>query len=467
MGIKDPFIDIAKHETNLKRSQLYHEIKNSLKSEAYDDSPIGHEFVAGYERQIPGMITAYVGDHSFLNNNEEENKRVIMEAVNAGMAIKVGLAVAIATLIYKILMVLMNNKSFDKDTGGGGRGSSTYKEAAKEAATTAVTTLVETRTEAIAVINANRSNPIHQEDDSPARVAVTNVATAIASNNNAPPLPANTAPEPYVVKEVLLVRPGNLTKLFALKDNNLFIKIHESANAMLKVVTANDISPKSMLGYAINFYSSHSSGSDASVAWFNKLVSSCKDIVKRITGEDIDDVSAMLQKMNDWITPIAENDTSYASILTNGVNAPPEYFDLETLSKKFHTDLDAPDSIVNRSMKSVEFNSAFIEKIVHNTNGYSDNEFWKSYIRLIENMEENKDKYKGSPDEQDKLYVQHCTSAKMVLQIVFEKVFKTVVVHRRSLDTIDVFIKDNTDVCTDLTEKFNKVIQAYNKDSGV
>src|SRR5699024_131227 len=99
-------------------------ILKQLKSESYDNSPIGHNFVTQYEQQLPGIITAVSGDHSFLNSDEESNRRVIMEAVSGGMALKAGLVAAVLMIIYKIIRVMTNNPAFK--SGGGGRGTVPY-----------------------------------------------------------------------------------------------------------------------------------------------------------------------------------------------------------------------------------------------------------------------------------------------------------------------------------------------------
>mgnify|MGYP003619115608 FL=1 len=85
---QDPFKEVGRLEKELKRSELYEDILKQLKTESYDASPIGHNFVLQYEQQLPGIITAVTGDHSFLNSDEETNRRVIMEAVSGGMALK-------------------------------------------------------------------------------------------------------------------------------------------------------------------------------------------------------------------------------------------------------------------------------------------------------------------------------------------------------------------------------------------
>ena len=120
---QDPFKEVGRLEKELKRSELYEDILKQLKTESYDASPIGHNFVLQYEQQLPGIITAVTGDHSFLNSDEETNRRVIMEAVSGGMALKAGLIAAVLMIIYKIIRVMTNNPAFKAGGGGGGRNS--------------------------------------------------------------------------------------------------------------------------------------------------------------------------------------------------------------------------------------------------------------------------------------------------------------------------------------------------------
>ena len=173
----DPFKDVSRLEKELKRNELYEDIMKQLKSESYDASPIGHHFVTQYEQQLPGIITAVSGDHSFLNSDDETNRRVIMEAVSGGMALKAGLVAAVLMIIYKIIRVMTNNPAF-KAGGGGGRGTAPYVAQKQEELVKAAENLKNAMKEAKDSIAIVRGNAAARDETSPQYEAAEKAASA-------------------------------------------------------------------------------------------------------------------------------------------------------------------------------------------------------------------------------------------------------------------------------------------------
>ena len=163
----DPFKDVGRLEKELKRNELYEDILKQLKNESYDSSPIGHHFVTQYEQQLPGIITAVSGDHSFLNSDEESNRRVIMEAVSGGMALKAGLVAAVLMIIYKIIRVMTNNPAFKAGGGGGGggRGTAPYVAQKQEQLVKAAENLQEAIKEAKEATQVVKANALTRDEN--------------------------------------------------------------------------------------------------------------------------------------------------------------------------------------------------------------------------------------------------------------------------------------------------------------
>lgn len=155
----------------LKRLTLQESISQALKQEAYDDSGIDNTWVSNLEKEAPGIITAYSGDHNFTTATPEENRRVVMEAVNSGTALKAGIVAAVILLIFKVYRVLTNNKEFNMG-GSGGRGTSSYNAQQLEEVRAKGKQALEELEKAKEVINQVKNNPLNREDDSPVYKAV-------------------------------------------------------------------------------------------------------------------------------------------------------------------------------------------------------------------------------------------------------------------------------------------------------
>ncbi len=248
----DPFKDVSRLEKELKRNELYEDILKQLKNESYDASPIGHHFVTQYEQQLPGIITAVSGDHSFLNSDEESNRRVIMEAVSGGMALKAGLVAAVLMIIYKIIRVMTNNPAFKGDAGGGGgRGTAPYVAQKQEQLVKAAESLQDAIKEAKEATQVVKANALTRDETSPQYAAAEKAASAIkvyqhtaAGGLEEKPEAKTTSDNPLeVIKSIDLTAFGfgELPAFMVVKDTEIFLHVMDKMNAVIKAL--NTYSP--------------------------------------------------------------------------------------------------------------------------------------------------------------------------------------------------------------------------------
>lgn len=174
---------VEKQIAELTRIQLLDQLHQSLKSEAYDDMPLDNEGVGQLEKIAPGIITAFSGNHNFTTGTIDENLKVVMEAVDAGRALKAGIVVAVFLLLYKVYSVMTNNPSFKiaGGSGGGGRGTSIYATKQNEEVHTLATQAQQAITEVQEIIPTVARNPLNREDDSPMHRAATNLVRVAES----------------------------------------------------------------------------------------------------------------------------------------------------------------------------------------------------------------------------------------------------------------------------------------------
>lgn len=240
----DPFKDVRRLEKELKRSELYEDILKQLKTESYDASPIGHNFVSQYEQQLPGIITAVSGDHSFLNSDEESNRRVIMEAVSGGMALKAGLVAAVLMIIYKIIRVMTNNPSF-KGGAGGGRGSTPYVAQKQEELVTAAENLKNAMQEAKDSIAIVKGNAATRDETSPQYEAAEKAASAyrvytqIGNGAVTEENPQQTQEDPLKIisdMDLAAFGFGNLPGFMMLTKREQFQEMFAAMDAIFKVL---------------------------------------------------------------------------------------------------------------------------------------------------------------------------------------------------------------------------------------
>ena len=248
----DPFKDVSRLEKELKRNELYEDILKQLKNESYDASPIGHHFVTQYEQQLPGIITAVSGDHSFLNSDEESNRRVIMEAVSGGMALKAGLVAAVLMIIYKIIRVMTNNPAFKGGAGGGGgRGTAPYVAQKQEQLVKAAENLQDAIKEAKEATQVVNANALTRDETSPQYAAAEKAASAIkvyqhtaAGGLEEKPEAKTTSDNPLeVIKSIDLTAFGfgELPAFMVVKDTEIFLHVMDKMNAVIKAL--NTYSP--------------------------------------------------------------------------------------------------------------------------------------------------------------------------------------------------------------------------------
>lgn len=247
----NPFKDVSRLEKELKRTELYEDILKQLKSESYDSSPIGHNFVTQYEQQLPGIITAVSGDHSFLNSDEESNRRVIMEAVSGGMALKAGLVAAVLMIIYKIIRVMTNNPAFKATGGGGGRGTVPYVKEKQEQLVKAAEDLQTAIKDAEAATDVVKANALTRDETSAQYAAAEKAASAIKVYQLSPtggleekPNGQATNENPLdVIKNIDLSAFGfgDLPSFMVVKDDKIFFSVLKKMDEVVKAL--NTYSP--------------------------------------------------------------------------------------------------------------------------------------------------------------------------------------------------------------------------------
>lgn len=218
--VNNPFAVVERQEIELKRHQLYAEMKNLItKNEAYDDSGIGHDFVTHYERQLPGIITAHANGHSFINSSPEENLQVVMEAIESGTALKAGLVAAALMLVFKIIRVVMNNPAFSNSGGGRGTVTATKDAIAKlnEQAERHNDQVKELKDMAQTIA----SNPLHREDDSKVyKEAVKAIKIVTVNDDGTSGKVEDLSKDPIKTLPVLKFRanPNNIAAFFAVVE---------------------------------------------------------------------------------------------------------------------------------------------------------------------------------------------------------------------------------------------------------
>lgn len=459
----DPFHHIKHHENSLKLPHLYQCIAKELKNEAYDDQPIDHAYVAKYEEQIPGIITSYSGDHSFLNSDSEENRKVIMEAVDSGMALKAGIAVAVATLLYKIMRVFFNNKEFNDDNGGG-RGSPTYKRSANEEATKAVEELKDSKQKAKEAIKVNGNNPINRDEDSPANKASRQLADVLDIRD-----PSNTGEitdaSSYITKtELILVQPRNLASMFALKDYTAYDNLLKDVKFIMDTL-AEDRSAISTILTLCTAYASLQPGENADKHW-NTIHARFMRLINPITGE-LKDISAIKEAVDNRIKPILDAQRSWTDVSSSEDAS--KYFDIEQLSKSFAMELpNTNDQLWRRSERMGEFNAKFKSQFMVGFD-WTEADSYQTYITATEALNEAKRREDVGSDDPEMLrvYKERATSLLIMTDILFAKLSKAIITFRRSADTIDEFIRTETKEFVKINDKYKDLITAYNKDGGI
>lgn len=125
MKIKTLDDAIEREHLKYRRLEARLALKEQLKMEAYDDSPIDNQWVAEKEAEIPGLITGLNPNHNYTITPNEENKQIIMESLPPSNVLKGGLVVAALMIIFKVLSVIRNNSAFSNGSGGGGNGRGT------------------------------------------------------------------------------------------------------------------------------------------------------------------------------------------------------------------------------------------------------------------------------------------------------------------------------------------------------
>ncbi len=276
---------LAKRELDaIKAIDLRKLLLNNLKNEAYDDAALDNMWVANVEKEVPGIITAYSGDHNFATSSPEENHRVIMEALDSGTAIKAGIIGAIILLIYKVYRVMTNNSAFSGG-GGGGRGSATHNsqknEELRDAGKRASDVLNEVKEKA----NVAAKNKLNLEDDSPAYKGITKFIHTV-NPQDAEKLGVDKDPFSLIRNaefDIIYVDAGELPLYVLVKDPQEFTGIFTFYETIVKIATGE-------LKSAFDFHTVN-----ARVAYLSdRLHSSSKDQVLQVI-ESMDGVRGLVQ----------------------------------------------------------------------------------------------------------------------------------------------------------------------------
>lgn len=463
----DPFHGIKRYERELNRNDLIKEIIQFVenKSEAYDDSTIGHEFVTHYERQLPGIITSLSGNHSFLNSSDEENRRVIMEAVGNGVALKAGIVAAVLMLIYKIIRVITNNPSFTPSPGGGaGRGSPAYVQQATEELKTAHAEAAEALDKARQIIPVVTGNPSTRDDTSPQYVAADKAAhtlqTSVSTTMTEPNQPVKENANPF---EVIRKTDSNLgatglntlPSFMVCKRREIFAEFIDSFS--MTVIALNKYGPARLL-QLVESIEAHCRAPKDAVFFTSPQFGSVFLPVLNVIGATIDlkidgqvlslqslPVSDKKKQLYDkWLS------TDYATAMEND---PSLVLSVEEFVKDF---ADSEGNFATRSAKIAEFNQSFTDFLGSNEE-LKDSKYYSNLQHYINKFSEFKSEIANSPDVDNKdVVIQRINLTISILETYTKFLLANLCVLRRQTDKVDEFRKKNT-------ESFTKIAKALNQ----
>jgi len=485
----------------LKRLTLQESISQALKQEAYDDSGIDNTWVSNLEKEAPGIITAYSGDHNFTTATPEENRRVVMEAVNSGTALKAGIVAAVILLIFKVYRVLTNNKEFNMG-GSGGRGTSSYNAQQLEEVRAKGKQALEELEKAKEVINQVKSNPLNREDDSPVYKAVEQMNKAAAGNVPADEQKTNKNP----LDEAVNLKFEFLTRVFHLLP---FYFITSSDEAFETALTFYEL--------LVNF----NTGKMSKVFDFRVFITSMLNMVEDLSSMDLIQMSDNLvsPKYQDvWITICQGIFTEFGKLVPEIQQAAstlqgaklPEYVEaLQKTVKPFTamaSEMMAPNTESLTSPDGETFGIftddelykqaiAYFESSGQTTTGSifsriekigSANEHFKEFVTLYEREFESSDgsgamqqiysrldqiiariKESGElePDAKS-VMMAHITSYKSLFDIVITQLLKTLFNFRTSADKANVMLKRMNSDLDMMLKKIVASIDTVKKNEG-
>ena len=449
----NPFKDVSRLEKELKRTELYEDILKQLKSESYDSSPIGHNFVTQYEQQLPGIITAVSGDHSFLNSDEESNRRVIMEAVSGGMALKAGLVAAVLMIIYKIIRVMTNNPAFKAGGGGGGRGTAPYVAQKQEQLVKAAENLQAAIKDAEAATQVVKANALTRDETSPQYAAAEKAASAIKVYQHSStggleekPNAKTTSDNPLeVIKNIDITAFGfgDLPSFMMVKDTEIFLHVLKKMNAVIKAL--NTYSPGKLADMVEAVSVKLSQPKDAAFMLspaYNNMIDELTNRIGQSLGVNLkgsagfDRDQFMNAVKSDYDEMIR---TSYETALREDPNMMIRY---ETFVVEF---VNPDGEFAKRSAMVADFNSSFNEFIGSHSE-LEDSGFYTNLQHYAAKLTEYKASIKQEAELDNKDEIIKRTDVLINLIQVYTKfLLAALCMFRKEVDKIDTFREANID----------------------
>lgn len=452
---QDPFKEVGRLEKELKRSELYEDILKQLKTESYDASPIGHNFVLQYEQQLPGIITAVTGDHSFLNSDEETNRRVIMEAVSGGMALKAGLVAAVLMIIYKIIRVMTNNPAFKAGGGGGGgRGTAPYVAQKQEELVKAAENLQNAIKEAKNATDVVKANAVTRDETSPQYAAAEKAASVIKVYQHSatggleekPNQQTNKNENPLdVIKSIDLSAFGfgDLPSFMMVKDTEIFLFVLDKMNAIIKAL--NTYSPGKLADMVESVSVKLSQPKDAAFMLspaYNNMIDELTNRIgqslgvnlKGSAGFDRDQfMSAVKSEYDEMIR------TSYETALREDPDMVIKY---ETFVVEF---VNPDGEFAKRSALVADFNTSFNEFIGTHSE-LEDSGFYTNLQHYADKLTEYKALIKQEADIPNKdEIIKRIDVLISLIQIYTKFLLAALCMFRKEVDKIDKFREANID----------------------
>lgn len=450
---QDPFKEVGRLEKELKRSELYEDILKQLKTESYDASPIGHNFVLQYEQQLPGIITAVTGDHSFLNSDEETNRRVIMEAVSGGMALKAGLIAAVLMIIYKIIRVMTNNPAF-KAGGGGGRGTAPYVAQKQEELIKAAENLQDAIKEAKNATDVVKANAVTRDETSPQYAAAEKAASVIkvyqrdatGGLEEKPNQQTNNSENPLdVIKSIDLSAFGfgDLPSFMVASDDKIFFAVLNKMDGVIEAL--NTYSPGKLADMVESVSVKLSQPKDAAFMLspaYNNMIDELTNRIGQSLGVDLKGSAGF---DHDQFMSVVKSEydemirTSYETALREDPDAVIKY-------ETFVIDFVKPDGeFAKRSALVAIFNSSFNEFIGTHSE-LEDSGFYTNLQHYSDKLTEYKALIKQEADIPNKdEIIKRIDVLISLIQIYTKFLLAALCMFRKEVDKIDKFREANID----------------------
>ena len=459
----DPFASIVQYERELKRTALCEEIKQRLKLEAYDDSPIGHEFVKHYEKQLPGIITAASGDHTFTTATTEENVNVIMEAIDSSMALKGGLIAAALMIVYKIIKVIMGNKSFGSGSGGG-RGTPTYVKSANERLKELKEEYIRKQKEAKEATRGVPKSAI--DEDTPIADAakklndtytkyIKNPDGTISEEKKAVLDNADAIFKSLEDMDEFVTNLDNLPAFFLVKDESIFLGVMNRVNDIVKML--NNYTPSHACDDIEGF---------VNIRPLDKMISETGDKVLLGIAKNLEKITGMnpetiLRSNSIDISAELRNETAEMLATTYGEGKQNEAAKFLPNEAEIIKDINDPHGVfIKRSEYCAEFNESFMLFLEDNKE-LEDSKFYAGFQHLSELVlrarDELSDSGQGIGSTTQTSIKQRLNLTESVIRMYVGFLLKTLVTFRRQTDLIDSFREKNIEAL----EKMNKVLDNY------